>query len=250
MRRDRLERIAMAERDRRAGRVEVAVASLGEATEWPARVVLALARLLDGETTESRRILEEGLDLWAEELGLDCLDSSEALDEMLDGAEFEDLATQGAPGATVGDSTSELDRPIDNNELERAFAHAEAQTDEMLDVNEVAERVLMSESAGFASLGGDDLVASGAGDDPFGDERLPDVFGMDAAEVPPSNPAVIPDPSESPLLFAEDAQSGESFAASARVDESANSGGSRERILATLGRWLENLETASAGRTQ
>ena len=53
-RRDRLERIATAERDRRAGRIDMAVAILGEPTEWPARAVLALARLPESEGEATR----------------------------------------------------------------------------------------------------------------------------------------------------------------------------------------------------
>jgi hypothetical protein len=133
-RRERLERIAMAERDRRAGRVEVAVATLGEALEWPARAVFALARLPEGEAAETRQILEEGLDLWLAEVGL---------------AGFEE---------PIGTPSTGFDRPIENSELEFAFAEAEAQTDEMHSANHVAARVLMDEPIGLAELGGDMLA--------------------------------------------------------------------------------------------
>jgi len=133
-RRERLERIAMTVRDRRAGRVEVAVAALGEAEEWPARVVLALAKLREVEAAETRQILEEGLDRWAAEVGL------------------APLAEQ------VGTPASEIDRPIDDNELDRAFAEAEAQTEEMHSANHVANRVLMDEPIGLAELSGDMLA--------------------------------------------------------------------------------------------
>ena len=52
----------------------VAVAAIGEAVEWPARAVLALARLPDSDGVQTRRLLEEGLDLWAHECGLGSLD--------------------------------------------------------------------------------------------------------------------------------------------------------------------------------
>jgi len=148
-RRERLERIAMAERDRRAGRVEVAVAALGEASEWPARVVLALAKLPEFEAPETRQILEEGLDLWMTEVGL---------------APIEER---------VGTPQFEFGRPIDNSELERAFAEAEAQTDEMHSANHVAARVLMDEPMGLAELGGDMLAPV----------EESDLTAMDAARV-------------------------------------------------------------------
>lgn len=123
----------MAERDRRAGRVEVAIAALGEASEWPARVVLALAKLPEHEALDTRRILEDGLDLWVAEVGLPGFDEG------------------------VGSESSVLDRPIDNAELDRAFAEAEAQTDEMHSADHVAARVLMDEPIGLAELDGDML---------------------------------------------------------------------------------------------
>ena len=89
-RRDRLERIATAERDRRAGRIDMAVATLGEPTEWPARAVLALARLPEGEGKATRRVLESGLDAWAEELGLDPL-SAEPTPALGDDLSFDEL---------------------------------------------------------------------------------------------------------------------------------------------------------------
>ena len=219
MRRDRLERIAMAERDRRAGRVDVAVASLGAATEWPARAVLALAKLPENEAAQTRQVLEEGLDVWAEEAGLDALDAE--FSEVLDGDELEGVsAIDSNPVA----ADSNLERPIDDDELERAFAEAEAQTDEMHDVNEVAERVLMSESAGISALAGDDLVPA----DPSNDNGGPvvaDVFGMDAAYAPHSTG--VAEASASP---------------ESRDAEAASFEPSRDVVLATLSKWLVNIE--------
>jgi hypothetical protein len=190
-RRERLERIATAERDRRAGRVEVAIAALGEATEWPARAVLALAKLPEFEAEETRRILEAGLDAWRAEAGL---------------ASFEESADE----EPVERSLPDLDYPIDNEELDRAFAEAEAQTDEMHSANHVAARVLMDEPIGLAELGGDDPLAPA--------EESSAAFPMDAAVV----------------------------------EESAmsDSNPSREMALATLERWLQNLETSGARRAR
>ena len=192
-RRERIERIATAERDRRAGRVEVAAAALGEASEWPAKVVLALCRMPELEAPEARQILEEGLDLWVAEIGL---------------VPFEDL---------IESPSSELDRPIDNHELELAFAEAEAQTDEMLSANHVAERILMDEPFGLAESGGGTFL-------PVEDSE--DAIGMDAAFV------------EEPVAEAEDP--------AAMTD----SGPPRTKVLAILERWLQNLEGSAARRAQ
>lgn len=189
-RRERLERIATAERDRRAGRVEVAIAALGEATEWPARAVLALAKLPEFEAAETRQILEEGLDVWLAEVGL------RSFEEPVD-------------DEPVESSSSELDRPIDNDELDRAFAEAEAQTDEMHSANHVAARVLMDEPIGLAELGGDVLAP---------DEESVAALGMDAAMV-------------------------EDLAPADRCS-------SRSKVLATLERWLLNLEGRVARRAR
>jgi hypothetical protein len=191
-RRERIERIATAERDRRAGRIDVAVAALGEASEWPARVVLALAKLPEFEAAETRRILEEGLDLWIDEVGLSPLDE---------------------PSEPSG---TRLDSPIEPDELERAFAQAEAQTDEMHDANRVAERVLMDEPIGLAELGEDPLLA----------DEVPDLndvvseLAMDAAEI--DDLAILPD----------------------------ISGSADTKVLATLERWLQNLQSSSGGRAK
>jgi hypothetical protein len=193
-RRERLERIAMAERDRRAGRVEVAIAALGEASEWPARVVLALARLPEFEAAETRLILEEGLDDWASEVGLQPFDERPSSPER------------------------ELELPIEHAELERAFAEAEAQTDEMHSANHVAERILMDEPIGLAELEGDL-------DAPLEET---DVIAMDAAMVEHVAP----------------------LAGSSPLGEMGDSRPSRLQVVAILERWLQNLEQGYAGRAR
>ncbi len=193
-RRERLERIATAERDRRAGRVDVAIAALGEASEWPARVVLALARLPDFEAAETRQILEEGLDEWASEVGLQPFDDLWSSPEL------------------------DLEPPIEYDELERAFAEAEAQTDEMHSANHVAERILMDEPIGLAEFEGDL-------DAPL-DE--PDVIAMDAAMVEHVAP----------------------LRASGPLGETGDSRPSRHQVVAILERWLQNLEQGYAGRAR
>jgi hypothetical protein len=240
-RRERLERIATAERDRRAGRVGLAIAALGEASEWPARAVLALARLPEAEASETRRILEEGLDRWAEEAGLGLLDASPSQE-----IEASSPACE-APAPTLASAATELTRPIDHGELERAFAEAEAQTDEMHGANDVAERVLMQEPLGLAELGGDAVeLAEGDARDAVelaeGDARdaieLAESDARDAIEFAHANDGDVNAP-----IDAASAPRADPDADRAPVD-----GPSRAVALATLERWLRNLEGRHAGR--
>lgn len=223
----------MAERDRRAGRVEVAMAAVGNATEWPARVVLALASLPEGEANDTRRILEEGLDSWVEEVGLDALD---AWPDVADPVHFDE------PGRV---SETDLDRRIEHDELERAFAGAESQTDEMHSVNDVAERVLMSEYAGIGALAGEDLVPSFEPED-GSEDLLSDVFGLYAAILPEASwetsattPAAI-ETGAAPILADGNDRPGTMFEGPS----------SRSVILATFTRWLQNLEASSVRRAR
>jgi len=211
-RRDRLERIASAERDRRAGRIELAIAALGEGTEWPARVILALAKLAEDEGDETRALLVRSLDDWAAESRLDPLDPLDRPSEV----------EAALPENGVGD----LDSPIEHDELERAFAQAEAQTDEMLDVNRVAERVLMDEPVSLAELSGDELLP------------------MDHAAGLADEPAYEPAGGES-LDARENGL--EALGGSGLAEEGEPLRGA---ILATLEKWLVNLEDSRAGRAQ
>ncbi len=203
-RRERLERIATAERDRRAGRPELSIAAVGEPVEWPARVVLALAVLPEGEGRQARELLQQGLDDWARDLGLAPLDPPPA------------AATEPEPvPAAVEPPAASLDRPLEPDELEQAFAEAEAEVDAMHDVNRVAERVLMDEQLSLAEAAGDELT-------PLAGEA--DALGMDAASALPSPEPVADGEGLTP------AREG--------------------AILATLERWLRNLERRRAGRMQ
>jgi len=175
-RRDRLERIASAERDRRDGRPAMAAAAVGEPNEWPARVVLALTRLASDDLDGARSLLEEGLDRWARDLGLASLDVPS----------LPPLAERGG---------------VDAEELDRAFAEAEAEVEQMVDVNRVAARVLMDEPIGLAELS-DDLVDLDASGDPNDPGAAFAIAGEPAVEAPAS----------------------------------------RATVLATLERWLHNLE--------
>lgn len=217
IRRERLERIATAERDRRAGRTALAIAALGEAIEWPARAVLALALLPDSEGGHARRVLVEGLDQWALESGLPPLDEPRpAIDVRPDGPREADPLEP----ADFAASANDLDRPLEAGELERAFAEAEAQVDEMHDVNRVAERVLFAGDFDLVDLTGEEL-------DPLEESaRIAAASArpraMDAAMAPPVD-------------------------ASDWAGESPGGSSSREVVLATLERWLQNLAQRRAG---
>lgn len=217
IRRDRLERIATAERDRRAGRTALAIAALGEATEWPARVVLALALLPDDQGAHARRVLEEGLDLWALESGLPSLDELEL------SASDEPTVQPSAP--TSEGFQLELDRPIEVGELERAFAEAEAQVDEMHDVNRLAERVLF--------------------DDPFGVTGLVDEE-LDPLEV--SARAAVARSTGRPMDAASVPTPGRRATGDAELEGlDAEGRPARAVVLATLERWLQNLDRRRQG---
>ncbi|MBY0400583.1 hypothetical protein K2X89_09830, partial [Myxococcota bacterium] len=193
----------------------------------------------------ARRILEEGLDQWALESGLDSLAPVDPLELSLrieaptppqakppapERRVEPDLADPPADGALHAFQV-ELDRPIEAGELERAFAEAEAQVDEMHDVNRVAERVLLD-----ASFDGIDLMT---------DEELDPLElsartalaearprAMDAASVPPGFGARAPAAREQEAL------------------DSVPGRPSRAVVLATLERWLQNLERSRMERTR
>lgn len=230
IRRDRLERIATAERDRRAGRTELALAALGEASEWPAKAVLALAHLPAHEGDRARRVLEDALDAWALESGLPSLDELEL--------SLRDETSVPAPEVFEA-FQSELDRPatstaletpIDAGELDRAFEQAEAQVEEMHDVNRAAAQVLFDSPFSFADVAEEELDPLEASAREVMAEALR--RPMDAASVPPAQarvagPQAVFDSVERPGRSAADAD-----------------------VLATLERWLQNLERNRVGRVQ
>lgn len=340
-RRDRLERIAAAERDRRAGRTGLALAAVGAGGEWPARLVLALAKLPEDEGADARAILEAALDDWASQSSLGSLDPDAATPEAapaptaptaptartapttpasptapivqpevvvaepaegdqveLSAAEREASEDGGAPSTTgparherdlVGDAVDTLDedllaapsaprvadapetrvdaeacdagfegdaleRPIEIDELERAFAEAEAQTDEMHDVNEVAERVLSDEPIGLAELVGDvdyvrerdDLHDRGGGgdrndpgdpDDEIEEAGSASSLQTDAAWA---SAPIWPEPSAS------EPPRGETRPGPAEERRAEDVDPPRAEVIATLERWLENIRARGA----
>jgi hypothetical protein len=262
-RRERLERIANAERDRRAGRAAVAAAAIGEPNEWPARVVLALTRLAVSDGEGARRLLEAGLDRWAREAGIGSLDAveipesggpqtvetssaepeRETVESAIAAPERETLEPASAEPERPAGIDPALERPLDampladpfdSFELERAFEQAEVQIDEMLDVNRVAERVLMDEPVGLAELAGEPLEPS-PGD--AGGHALEagaaDLRDLRATEAERMDAAWVADPRRS--------------TAPPAAEASRDGRPSRSTILATLEKWLHNLERGRAG---
>lgn len=247
-RRDRLERIASAERDRRAGRIDLALATLGDASEWPARIVLALIRLPEEEGRDAREVLESTLDDWASETGLSLAEASVEIAPSIE-IDEEDPVEEvyaGAPEALEGpepprasESLDVLESPIEIDELERAFAEAEAQTDEMHDVNSVAERVLMTEPMGLSELSGEGVDSM---DDEAAEVAANSMSSSAWAPVPewPSpetDAASVPETSVRTELA-------EADWADDHADEMDGVGEQAPRgaVLATLERWLANLE--------
>ncbi len=282
-RRDRLERIAAAERDRRAGGVDLALAALGDGTEWPARLVRALAVLPEGEGAAARAILESTLDDWAAEAGLQALDpkaevEAEAIDAFVategDDPRVDEVVTvleedfvvsrvdrapaidvdseAGLPEAAFVQEASALDAPIEHDELERAFAEAEAQTDEMHGVNDVAERVLMYEPMGLAELSGDVYDATDDDLRTFDDQE--DEASAAETDAAWAEAPIWPEPraAEEPLDAAPSVSPGGANGVS--VGPSVAGEGApaaprprRTKVITTLERWLDNIR---AGRAQ
>lgn len=257
-RRDRLERIAAAERDRRAGRSDLAAATLGEAAEWPARIVLALIGLPDGEGFATREMLMSTLDTWAAETGLSSLDMDfavVAVEVPVPRVRAESIESEVSLG-TNAPVANALDAPIEMDELERAFAEAEAQTDEMHDANTVAERVLMDEPFGLAELSGDaiDSIDDGLSEVDADYDPASSHAGSAWPAIPPSYPRSS---SHSPgdeveemdaASVAYDDMSITEAAASDESPEVANEMPTRGVVLATFERWITNLENNKAGR--
>lgn len=253
-RRERLERIAAAERDRRAGRIELAIASLGDGGEWPARVVLALARLPQNEGDETRSILQASLDTWAAETGLAPLGQAPIEVSQADAPHVERERSFEA---------STLDTPIDAFELDEAFLRAEAQVDEMHDVNRVAERVLMDEPLDLTELSDEPVDAAWASASiwPTAD-IVREAAGAirEAAGASHETAGAIREIAGAVREAAGDdlAESCSGLASAFDViedPEGIDDGVGSEKparavVLATLERWLMNLENNSARRAQ
>ena len=256
-RRERLERIASAERDRRAGRKDLAVATLGDGPEWLARVVFALIHLPEEEGSDARSILEAILDDWAAESGLEALSGvdvteavvvAETLDVSPPAVEVAFLEPMEAAGNTsdIPAVADVLAEPIEFDELERAFAEAEAQTDEMHDVNTVAARVQMDEPIGLAELSGDALEGIAAASTPLapleGISATDDAWTT-AASVCATSYDVAPAESDDIASVADYVED--------PADEVIKQGPPLGAIvIGTLERWLTNLETTKTGRAQ
>ena len=144
------------------------------------------------------------------------------------------------------DAVDALAAPIGFDELERAFASAEAQTDEMHGVNDVAERVLMDEPIGLTELDGQTFDA-------------PEEVAVDADPVEASNPgdAEAVEAIETDAAWAErpiwpEPQRDASVLMGGSDDREApevaaeDSSPTRTQVTTTLERWLDNLRAGRA----
>ena len=231
-RRERLERIANAERDRRQGREAVAAAAIGEPNEWPARVVLALSRMDASDEIAARHLLEEGLDRWARDMGLAALDAPQPV-EPEDETSGEEEAAQAEQGeeSLWGEDVLPVERlpdPLDSFELDRAFAEAEADVEAMHDVNFVASRVLMEEPIGLAELSGEAIEGTCA--------------ALDLSEGGPEAPPPLADDDGPGLWHVPSSEGPAGIEGTSGPGRPGGDRPSRALVLATLERWLHNLE--------
>ena len=193
-----------AEAERRAGRPEQArrLAEAGlveEPYELSGRVVLALACLDLLDVERAREALEPAVAGWS-------LDAPQPLALGPD---------SGEPFAAQSDPLADLAE----NELERAFAHAEAETVEVWTTNRVAEAALRAVEAGVP-----EGVRLDEPDSPFATETVASLLESqgDVGRARSIRRALTSDAAEAALA----------------PDE-------RKRWLSTLERWLDNLRRAS-----
>jgi hypothetical protein len=193
-----------AEAERRAGRPEQArrLAEAGlveEPYELSGRLVLALACLDLLDVESARRALEPAVAGWS-------LDAPQPLALGSD---------QGEPFAVQSDPLADLAE----NELERAFAHAEAEPAEVWTTNRVAEAALRS-----VERGEPEGVRLDEPDSPFATETVAHLLERQG------------DTGRARAIRR--ALTGEAAGAGLSPDE-------RKRWMATLERWLDNLRRAS-----
>ena len=142
IRRERLERIATAERDRRAGRhcARDRGARRGERMAGAGCARIGAAARRRGLHTPAG-CSRTGSTCGRSRRACLCSDGAPRSSILRSYAQVEEAP----PGPAFDEFQFELDRPIEAGELEHAFAEAEAQVDEMHDVNRLAERVLFDE---------------------------------------------------------------------------------------------------------
>jgi hypothetical protein len=193
-----------AEAERRAGRPEqarrlVEAGLVEEPYELSGRLVLALACLDLLDVESARRALEPAVAGWS-------LDAPQPLALGSD---------QGEPFAVQSDPLADLAE----NELERAFAHAEAEPAEVWTTNRVAEAALRS-----VERGEPEGVRLDEPDSPFATETVAHLLERQG------------DTGRAQAIRR--ALTGEAAGAGLSPDE-------RKRWMATLERWLDNLRRAS-----
>jgi tetratricopeptide (TPR) repeat protein len=215
---------ALAEAWRRAGDPEraarVAREGLRRRPDLVAgRVALGLALLDLGREEEARRELESALD--------------EVPDHVLAAVALERGAAAGRPIPAPPPDTGELEEipelpeslaeELDEGEIERAFEVAQPETESMLDATELARSALRASDLDEPEIGG---IAPGS---PFATHTMADLLERQGhADDARSLRAALEAPARSEARPAAEQHRGLPQA-------------HRERILATLERWLENV---------
>lgn len=208
-----------AERARASGQPDVAARIAREALAHhdspAAAVALALALLDLGETQELRRVLESLLEAFGETAGSTHREAPILLPAPSYG---------GIPDATLAAATAatlELVGSLDDVGFEQAFDEAEVEHELLQHADVVAEQVLEAIPAEPA-----DEILPGA-DSPFATRTFADLLERQGHEAEAQSLRSV--------LGGRDESDG------AIAPEASSAGEPRERVLATLERWLENL---------
>jgi hypothetical protein len=157
------------------------------------------------------------------------LDAGEVAEVRRELAALVKPAEEPAPALPV---TAEFSGPMSDNELDRAFAEAESQADEMVSANRVAEIAMeQADRALVGQLGPDELGSSFATESMAELlEQQGDVEGARRIRASLAQPAAANETGAAP--------SAEGTGSSARPG--------RQQVVATLERWLQNLRGAHA----
>jgi hypothetical protein len=224
--------VALADAWRRAGRADEAVRVAREALQhqpssMSARVALSLALLDLGKSGEARGELARAFDASPERaLGRSALERVAAEHATRRAPATPRPAPPPAPAQPL-----ELLEEIGGDEFDRAFDAAESEAEGVIDANDVAAQAIRAVEKGAS----EDLVS--APESPFATATMAGLLERQghAAEARAVRDRVAAKPNESSRATGP-AHDG---ASDAKARE-------RERILATLGHWLENLQRGAA----